>query len=101
MGFILITNSEFLNKFATFFEIVKLHVNPVIYQIWACTLKFDFWLHMYTTFVTFHTAYCTSMHLFQADGGYLELESASIEPDKCLFHPDDSGRIMHLGSKEL
>ena len=36
----------------------------------------------------------------QADGGYLELESVSIEPDKC-FHPDDSGRIMHFGSKEI
>ncbi|XP_070561382.1 DDB1- and CUL4-associated factor 17-like isoform X2 [Ptychodera flava] len=37
----------------------------------------------------------------QAINGVLDFDSLSVEPDKCLFHPDDSGRILHRGPNSL
>ncbi|XP_077998672.1 DDB1- and CUL4-associated factor 17-like [Glandiceps talaboti] len=37
----------------------------------------------------------------QAIKGVLDYDFSSLEPDKCLFHPDDSGRILHIGANTL
>ncbi|XP_064611607.1 DDB1- and CUL4-associated factor 17-like [Liolophura sinensis] len=33
----------------------------------------------------------------QAKNGILEFESFGLEPHRAIFHPDDSGRIIHIG----
>ncbi|ELT91751.1 hypothetical protein CAPTEDRAFT_155434 [Capitella teleta] len=33
--------------------------------------------------------------------GRLEMPGLSIEPDKCMFHADDSGRLLHIGANHL
>ena len=33
--------------------------------------------------------------------GRLDLCSVNVEPDKCFFHADDSGRVLHLGADQV
>jgi hypothetical protein len=37
----------------------------------------------------------------QAQHGRLHLSTLSIEPDKCFFHLDESGRLAHVGPDQL
>ena len=38
---------------------------------------------------------------FQAVNGQLDMAALCVEPDKCFFHADDSGRILHIGANEI
>ena len=33
--------------------------------------------------------------------GKLNMDGLSVEPDKCMFHADDSGRVIHMGANEV
>ncbi len=37
----------------------------------------------------------------QVTKGKLSMEDVSVEPDRCLFHADESGRIVHIGASEI
>ena len=37
----------------------------------------------------------------QVENGRLDMDSVSVEPDKCFFHADDSGRLLHIGAEEV
>ena len=37
----------------------------------------------------------------QADGGVLEMNTCSPEPETCVFHEDDSGRIIHVSTSQV
>lgn len=37
----------------------------------------------------------------QADGGVFEMNSCSLEPETCIFHEDDSGRIIHISASQV
>ncbi|XP_013383601.1 DDB1- and CUL4-associated factor 17-like [Lingula anatina] len=47
----------------------------------------------------FHVYSLDKQHL--AEEGILDMEILSVEPDKAFFHPDDSGRIVHVGPNQL
>ena len=37
----------------------------------------------------------------QAKNGLLNMDGLAVEPDKCVFHADDSGRIIHIGANKV
>ena len=39
--------------------------------------------------------------MLQTINGKLNMDGLSVEPDKCLFHADESGRVIHVGANEI
>ncbi len=39
--------------------------------------------------------------IVQAQNGVIDMDSLSLEPDKAVFHADESGRILHISGNNL
>ena len=41
------------------------------------------------------------MDILQAAGGELDQMRVTTEPDRAIFHGDNSGRIIHVGTSQI